>query len=87
MPITPFLNGRKFDSETRRILGVAFELACVALRIGECDDDVRQTIANRIIEVADDGERNPDVLCEKALKLIRAETRGTSLCPQSYQQL
>ena len=72
MPITPFLNGQKFDAETRRVLGVAFELVCVALRIGDCDDDVKQCIASQIIELASDGERNPDVLCERALKLIRA---------------
>jgi hypothetical protein len=73
MPITPFLNGQKFDAETRRVLGVAFELVCVALRTGDCDDDVKQCIARQIIELASDGERNPDVLCEKALKLIRGE--------------
>jgi hypothetical protein len=73
MPITPFLNGRKFDAETRRVLGVAFEIVCVALRTGDCDDDVKQCIASQIIELASDGERNPDVLCERALKLIRGE--------------
>jgi hypothetical protein len=73
MPITPFLNGHKFDAETRRVLGVAFELVCVALRTGDCDDDVKQRITNMLIELAGDGERNPDVLCERALKLIRAE--------------
>jgi translocator protein len=46
MPITPFLNGQKFDAETRRVLGVAFELVCVALRTGDCDDDVKQCIAS-----------------------------------------
>jgi hypothetical protein len=73
MPITPFLNGQKFDAETRRVLGVAFELVCVTLRTGDCDDDVKQSIANRVIEVASDGERHPDVLCERALRLIRGE--------------
>jgi hypothetical protein len=73
MPITPFLNGQKFDAETRRVLGVAFELVCVALRIGDCDDDVKQCIASQIIELARDGERNPDLLCERALELIRGE--------------
>jgi hypothetical protein len=42
-----------------------FELVCVALRIGDCDDDdVKQCIASQIIELASDGERNPDVKCE-----------------------
>jgi hypothetical protein len=42
MPIRPFLNGEQFDQETSRILGVAFEQVCVALRIGDCDDHVKQ---------------------------------------------
>jgi hypothetical protein len=70
MPITQFLNGHRFDPETRRILGVAFEQVCIALRTGDCDDDVKQAIANKIIELAKTGERNPDLLCEHALKDI-----------------
>jgi hypothetical protein len=73
MPITPFLNGQKFDAETRRILGVAFELVCVALWTGDCDDHVKQSITNTLVERASEGESNPDALCERALKLIRGE--------------
>jgi len=71
MPIRPFLNGEQFNPETLRILGVAFEQVAIALRIGDCDDDVKQAIANKIIELAKHGERNPDLLCERALKGIR----------------
>ncbi len=71
MPIRPFLNGEPFDTETLRILGVAFAQVGIALRIGDCDDDVKQAIANKIIELAKTGERNPDLLCEHALKEIR----------------
>ena len=71
MPIRPFLNGERFDQETLRVLGVAFAQVCIALRIGDCDDHVKQAIANRIIELAKIGERNPDRLCEHALKDIR----------------
>jgi len=71
MPLTQFLNGHRFDPETRRILGVAFEQVCIALRIGDCDDNVKQAIANKIIELAKTGERNPDLLCERALEDIR----------------
>ena len=71
MPITPFINGHRFDAEDRRILGIAFALVCIALRIGECDDHVKQAIANKIIELAKAGEHNPDILCEQALKDIR----------------
>jgi hypothetical protein len=59
------------DQETVRILGVAFEQTCISLRIGDCDDNVRQAIAHKIIELAKTGERNPDLLCECALKDIR----------------
>jgi hypothetical protein len=47
MPIRPFLNGEQFDHETVRILGVAFAQVCIALRTGDCDDHVKQAIANK----------------------------------------
>ena len=46
MPIRPLLNGEQFDQETVRILGVAFAQVCIALRTGDCDDHVKQAIAN-----------------------------------------
>ena len=73
MPITPFLNGEKFDAETTRVMGAALEMACVALRTGDCADDVKQAIANKIIALAKAGERNPDTLCEQVLKDVRTE--------------
>jgi hypothetical protein len=45
----------------------------IALRTGDCDDDVKQALANKIIALAKAGERNPDMLCEQALKDIRGE--------------
>jgi hypothetical protein len=72
MSITPFLNGYRFDAENRRIVGVAFELVCVALRTGDCDEGVKQAIATKILDLAKSGERNPDSLCEQALKDIRS---------------
>ena len=71
MPITPFLNGARFDPETKRVLGVAFEMTCIALRAEGSDDFVKQAIATKIIDLARAGERNPDLLCEQALKDIR----------------
>ena len=71
MPITPFLNGERFDPETKRVLGVAFEMVCIALRTRDCDDFVKQAIATKVIDLAKAGERNPDILCEQALRDIR----------------
>ena len=33
MPIRQFLNDKRFDPETTRVLGVAFEMVCIALRL------------------------------------------------------
>ena len=71
MPIGPFLNGERFDPETKRVLGVAFEITYIALGAEGSDDFVKQAIANKIINLAKAGERNPDLLCEQALKDIR----------------
>jgi hypothetical protein len=58
-------------------LGLAFELTCIALEIGKSGDESRQAIAEKIIELAKTGERNPDVLCEQALKDIRRPENGS----------
>ena len=73
MPIRQLLDGRRFDEETLRILGVAFEQVCIALQIGASADDVRQAIANKVI-VLSAGEHNPDILCEPVLEDIRRPT-------------
>jgi hypothetical protein len=71
VPITPFLNGVRFDPETRRVLGIALEMVCISLRVGDCADDVKQAIATKLIDLAKAGERNPDLLCERVLDEVR----------------
>jgi hypothetical protein len=34
-------------------------------------DPIAETVANKIIELAKDGERNPDRLCGEALDVLR----------------
>jgi uncharacterized Fe-S cluster-containing MiaB family protein len=70
MPIMPFLNGRQFDPEALRILGLAFDQVCIALQVETSDDDVRQAIANKVIEFAK-AEGRPDLLFERVLEDIR----------------
>jgi len=72
MPITSFLNRERFDPETVRVMGVAFEMTRVALRIVDADDGAYQLIANKIIKLTKAGERNPDLLCERALDDVRS---------------
>jgi hypothetical protein len=71
MQITPFLDGNasKFDFETKRVMGVAFEMACV--RLSHRGDIANEVLATRIIALAEAGERNPDLLCEGGLKEFR----------------
>jgi hypothetical protein len=72
MPITPYLNGRYVDAETKRVLGVALEMARAALPVADRSDAVTGMIAEKIIALAQAGERNPDLLCENALNDLRA---------------
>lgn len=71
MPNPRIPQQRELSPETTRVLGVALELTRIALRVGDCADDVKQAIADKIIALAKAGERNPDVLCEQVLKGIR----------------
>jgi hypothetical protein len=65
--VRPFLSGRKFDPETIRLMGIGFEMVRVALRLGQ-DDLANQLIAQRIIELANAGERDPDVMCDAVVE-------------------
>ena len=67
MPITPYLNGMSFNPEARRVMGVAFEMVCTALRLSDRGHLANEMIARRIIELATAGEHNPDLLCERVL--------------------
>ena len=74
MPITPYLDDFDVDPETKRVLGVALEMTRVSL--GLADDFANGIIAKRIVELAKAGERNPDLLCEGALKKLRGHLYG-----------
>jgi hypothetical protein len=73
MPITPFLDNTRFDPEATRVMGVAFEMVRVALGLADRGDLANEVVAKQIIELAKTGERNPDLLCERALKEIREQ--------------
>jgi hypothetical protein len=71
MPITEFLDGVKFNRETTRVSGVAYEMACTALKFADQTYLAHETIAKCIIELAKDGVLDPDRLCERALDEVR----------------
>jgi len=73
MPIASFMIGARFDRETMRVMGVAFEMTRIALGLADRSDQANELVAKRIIELAKQGECNPDVLCERALKSLREQ--------------
>jgi hypothetical protein len=72
MPITPFLNGANFDPETRRVLGIAYEMTCTALGLADRSDLANGVVAQEIIALAQSGECDPNRLCETALQNLRS---------------
>jgi len=69
--IFPF--GTSFDPDTNRAMGLAFEMAwkkaneCGIRLACERHYNARETLALRIISLARTGERDPIILCDKAL--------------------
>jgi hypothetical protein len=70
MPITPFLAHQAFESETIKIMSAAFVAACDALH---GDDPATRLVAEKVIELAQRGVRNPDVLRTMTLSVLIAE--------------
>jgi hypothetical protein len=71
MPIRPYLDGYKFDGETTRQVGIAFEMALASLgaTLG-CDDPISADFAQRIIALTKGGERDPERLCDGVLRAV-----------------
>jgi hypothetical protein len=62
------LQRQAFDPEAVACLTAAYEAALKLLRITNTDDPITETIAQRIIEIAQTGVRDPAKLCAAALK-------------------
>jgi hypothetical protein len=52
-------------------MGLAFEMALVALRLADRGDMANEILARRIMELAKAGERDPERLCEGVLMEFR----------------
>jgi hypothetical protein len=60
-----------FDPEAIASMGRAFEDACRVLGFATSDDSLREQVAKKIIELAQQGERNAERLRERALDHLR----------------
>jgi hypothetical protein len=59
-----------FDCDETAALAAAFDQACRSMHDWGQPDIIREIIAKRIIEVAGNGERDPDRLCYRALRAL-----------------
>jgi hypothetical protein len=80
----PYLDGHQFDSETKRIMGITFELTRATLHLEDRTDPIVAIIAKRIIELAKAASATPIITQESARSLaalnrpVAADVPGTA---------
>ncbi len=75
--ILPFIirSETAFDDEVTHIMGLAFDAACAGLHERNLSQLVREVIAERIIEAAKRGERDPQRLCSVGIAAIKSDQK------------
>ena len=68
MPITPYLAHQAFEPEIIKTMSAAFVAACDALHLKVGDDPTTRLVAEKVINLAQRGIRDPDALRTMALK-------------------
>jgi hypothetical protein len=74
VPIIPFLKGQAFDPELVEAMGAAFVSTCEALGLTERTDPLTTLVAEKIIELAQRGLRNPTAIQMLAITELRSDT-------------
>lgn len=70
MPVTPFLKGQAFDPELVEAMGAAFVSTCDALGLTDRTDPITAQVAEKIIELAERGLRNPTAMQLMAIEKL-----------------
>ena len=73
MPITPFLRGQGFDPELVEAMGAAFLDTCSALGLADHADPITKLVAEKIIELAERGLRNPTTMRVMAVEELKSD--------------
>jgi hypothetical protein len=68
MPITPFLAHQAFEPEVIETMSAAFVAACDALHLKVGDDPATRLVAEKVINLAQRGIRDPIMLRTMTLK-------------------
>jgi hypothetical protein len=74
MAFVSYLGQFDLDAETNQVVDDALEMTRAAL--GLADDFANGIIARQIVQLARAGERNPNLLCEGALRKLRGALFG-----------
>ena len=81
MPITPYLAGQAFDPEVIETMSAAFMAACDALHLKVGDDPATNLVAAKVIELAQRGIRDPEMLRKMTLNEFDLSDEGPSVAP------
>ena len=81
MPIRSHLNGQRFDPETMRLMGLAYEMTLISLRLVDGGDIANNVVAQKIIELAKSGERDVPSCVEKMARRHPPRCRPPSRHP------
>jgi hypothetical protein len=66
-----------FDPEDIKRMGEAYELALEQLELKDRDDQLTESIAKLIVEIAQTGEKDANMICARALSLLRDERKAS----------
>ena len=72
MAIYGYLQNSGFDPEAIRIMTTAYEAVREQLGLTDRSDPLTQLVARKVIEIAQTGVRDPDLLCERVVEAIGA---------------
>jgi hypothetical protein len=76
MPITPYLAHQAFEPEVIETMSAAFVAACDALHLKVGDDPATRVVAEKVINLAQRGIRDPDTLRTMTLKEFGLDESG-----------
>ena len=75
MAIYRLLQNSAFGPEDKKRMGEAYELALQHLELKDRDDVLTETIAKHIVEAAQSGAKEPEIICHQALILLRSSRK------------
>lgn len=76
MPISRLLQNSAFEPSEIDALIEAFETICLELALGKSQAALREKIAQKVIELGELGERNPDTISQCVIKDMRGRARS-----------